>query len=96
MPYDYGPFDVDVYNELENLQEDGLAEVTRKPAFGSSHFSIDRSRARGRSQLALSELSDSTQDYIGRVVEWVRSLTFPQLVSAIYREYPDMKVNSVF
>lgn len=95
VPYDYGPFDIDVYNELENLQEDELVEVTRKPAFGHRTFQLtDQGLKEG--QIALSELSDNSQDYIGRVVDWVRSLTFPQLVSAIYREYPDMKENSVF
>ena len=95
VPYDYGPFDADVYNELEELQEDGLVEVTRKSAFGHRTFRLtDQGLKEG--QIAFSELSDSTQDYIGRVVKWVRSLTFRQLVSAIYREYPEMKENSVF
>jgi predicted phage gp36 major capsid-like protein len=35
-------------------------------------------------------------DYLGNVVDWVSSMTFPQLVRAIYAKYPAFKANSVF
>ena len=95
VPYDYGPFDVDVYHELEKLQEDGFVEVARNHPYGHRIFRLtDQGLEEG--EKTLSELSESYQDYITRVVEWVRSLTFPQLVSAIYRSYPETKEKSVF
>ena len=43
----------------------------------------------------LGELSDSTKDYIRRVSAFVLKLNFLQLVSAIYKAYPDMQKNSI-
>ena len=37
-----------------------------------------------------------TADYIRQLLVWVRRLSFSSLVAAIYREFPDMKENSVF
>jgi hypothetical protein len=34
--------------------------------------------------------------YIRQASEFVRSLSFTQLVSAIYKAYPEMRENSVF
>ena len=36
------------------------------------------------------------REYISRVFQWVRALSFEQLVRAIYAQYPEMKENSVF
>lgn len=45
---------------------------------------------------AVEQFSEQVKGYFYRLSEFVRSLSFPQLVSAIYKEYPDMKANSVF
>jgi hypothetical protein len=34
--------------------------------------------------------------YLEKVADWVSSLSFPQLVRAIYAKYPKYKANSVF
>ena len=34
--------------------------------------------------------------YLEKVVDWVSSLSFPELVRAIYAKYPQYKANSVF
>ena len=41
-------------------------------------------------------LDDNVRDYMGEVVSYVRDRSFSELVSAIYREYPEMQENSVF
>ena len=44
----------------------------------------------------LNTLDDKAIDYIRTVSTFVRSLTFTQLVAAIYRAYPAMRERSVF
>ena len=44
----------------------------------------------------LSSLSDRAQGFIIEVSDFVRRLSFTQLVSAIYNIYPEMRANSVF
>ena len=94
-PYDYGPYDRTVYSELEALARRGLVSIEATPGAGRRKFSLT---ATGHEvgQQALRRLSSRAQDYLQRVSSWVRSLSFAELVGAIYKQYPDMKVNSVF
>jgi hypothetical protein len=91
-PYDYGPFDSDVYSELDSMARAGLVDISE----GRYHpYSLTpKGYAEGRR--SLDDLPDETSEFLHATVGWVRSLRFDQLVAAIYRDYPDMKVNSVF
>ncbi|MET4802505.1 hypothetical protein [Bradyrhizobium sp. LB11.1] len=92
-PHDYGPFDRAVYDELDGLAKNDLTIVQ----------STGRYRVYGLSQegfqegsKALDKFSGNAKSYVSDVANWVRRLTFEQLVASIYNRYPDMKVNSVF
>ena len=92
-PYDYGPFDMAVYQEVDALKAHGLATVDGD---GSDRkYGLTR-EGREQGQVALEKLPEGVQVYAREVADWVRSLSFSELVSAIYRDYPDMKINSVF
>ena len=93
-PYHYGPFDAEVYQTLERLELAGDAKVH----WYGSRYRTYRLSTTGQQKGAdiLSALDDSVSDYLRRLSRWVRSLTFQQLVSAIYEKYPEMRVNSVF
>jgi uncharacterized protein len=92
-PYDYGPFDGAVYRELEALCRQGLVHI--EPAGSLKHYSLTGAGLAAAN--AISGAADArTKDYVHRAAVWVRSLGFADLVSAIYRKYPDMQVNSVF
>ena len=94
-PYDYGPFDKDVYLELENLQSDGLAEILMPSGPGSRIYKLTDEGFR-TGERSFEELPEDIRRYIGEAVNFVRSLSFAELVSAIYKAYPEMRVNSVF
>ncbi len=93
-PYDYGPFDPQVYCELEEMEADGLAEIHDPPLKSRTYRLTEKGQERGAE--ALAEVPEGIRVYIGNLVDFVRSQSFTELVSAIYRAYPDMKVNSVF
>lgn len=94
-PYDYGPFDVSVYNNLTILSEKGLVQIEGDPASKQRRYSLT---AKGQQvgEATLGTLVPNIQDYLKRVSEFVLRLTFAQLVSSIYKKYPAMKANSVF
>lgn len=94
-PYDYGPFDKDVYLELETLEEKGLVEILKTYSHGSRIYKLTDEGLKVGSE-NFNEFSKPVQQYICAVVEFVHSLSFAQLVSAIYEAYPEMRVNSVF
>lgn len=95
-PYDYGPFDRDVYVELSNLAALGLVTIEDVGRYnGGRRYSLTPAGEDVGSQY-LGALSPRAQAYIKSVSTWVRSLSFAELVGAIYKSYPDMKVNSIF
>jgi hypothetical protein len=89
--YDYGPFDAAVYEVIERQSE--LASVDRTSSMKT--FRLTR-RGQARGEEALVELSPGAREYIRSLSGWVRNLSFQQLVSAVYKEFPEMRANSVF
>jgi hypothetical protein len=95
QPYHYGPFDQSIYEDAEQLARDGLAVVTMAP---HGRWSEYRASAEGvaRSKAVRAEAPNAAVEYLERAVEWCRSLSFQQLVRAIYAKYPEFRQNSVF
>ena len=94
-PYDYGPFDKQVYETLESLDGNGLVEIFEANQYGSKTYRLTNEGHRIGNE-ALCQLPEAVQPYIREVVKFIRSLSFAELVSAIYQAYPEMGVNSVF
>ena len=93
VPYDYGPFDQAVYAGLDDLAQRNLALV--QPTGRYRVYGLSQAGHR-EGQRLLSVLSPSARHYVSNVANWVRQLSFQQLVASIYNRYPDMKANSVF
>lgn len=93
VPYDYGPFDSDVYSALDRASDEGWVEINR-----ASHVRTYALTPEGfaRGVAVLGTINEPARMFISSAAKWVNSLSFAQLVSAIYQRYPDMKVNSVF
>ncbi|HKI38528.1 MAG TPA: hypothetical protein VKA46_42160 [Gemmataceae bacterium] len=94
QPYDYGPYDRAVYEELRALTSRGLVSITKGKGASRAYHLIPEGNAEG--QVQLKKLPPATADYIRRLSAWVRRLSFEQLVSAIYRAFPDMSAKGVF
>lgn len=95
QPKDYGPFDPSVYSTLEELSDRGVVEIHGKP-FGKYRLYRLRDEAEEVAQSALDSLDPQYRDYLKRLSEWVKSLSFAKLIGSVYKEFPEMKVNSVF
>jgi hypothetical protein len=92
-PYNYGPFDKKVYTTLEELATEGHVEMIPQGSWTSYRLS-DKGKKEGAR--ILGSLSPKEQEYVSNVSQLVRKLSFSQLVSAIYKAYPEMQVNSAF
>ncbi len=92
-PYDYGPFDSAVYDQLTELSFEGKVDVT-----GTGRYRLYSLTSQGfqEGSRVLAGMAPEIAEYLRNLATWVRSLSFQQLVSAIYQAYPDMKVNSIF
>lgn len=92
-PYDYGPFDKRVYSTLELLAEEGFVDIVGTTSY-RSYTTTKRGQTKG--QELFDALPEKARAYIIKLSVFVRSLSFNELVSAIYQAYPDMQANSVF
>jgi len=93
--YDYGPFCQAVYGDAETLEQTGLVTITRPP---QSRYKLYTATEAGheRARALEQQLDADAVDYVGKAVRYTQSLSFNDLVAAIYKAYPEMKVNSVF
>lgn len=94
QPYDYGPFDREVYEALENLCLTGDVEVDRDWRGLRLYRLTGKGQSRGRESLGT--LDRAVSGEVTKLVKWVLAQSFTSLVSTIYKFYPDMKANSVF
>lgn len=94
QPYDYGPFDKQVYAVIDKLEDRGQAEVIHGGWARRRYRLTEEGQSRGED--ILEELGDREREYIKSVSDWVRRLSFSQLVSKIYQKYPHMAERSVF
>ncbi len=95
IPYNYGPFGSDIYVDADKLSAEGhLAQI---PVSGRA-WSIYQTTSAGqeRAQQIQSECDPALATHVKAVVQWVRSLSFGELLRAIYAQYPDFRQNSVF
>jgi hypothetical protein len=95
QPYNYGPFDIEVYNDAEWLGLRGLIFVDGSRGHSLRTYHLSDNGERCAKSLA-EQASASSLRYLRSLTEWVRSLSFAELVRAIYDAFPDMRQNSVF
>lgn len=95
QPYDYGPFDQAVYGALQSLASKGLVVINEETGKRWKEYLLTPEGQRIGEEF-FKQLDNGAALYISKLSEFVRSLNFAQLVSAIYKAYPEMKVNSVF
>lgn len=93
--YDYGPFDSAVYSDLDYLAlpQEGMVEIKRLGRYRTYHLT-ERGLKFGLAKL--SKLDAGAADYFGRAKDWVKSLSFQDLVKSIYQAYPAMRARSIF
>jgi uncharacterized protein len=94
-PYDYGPFDPDVYRDAEQLEKDGLISISYAQNLKWKVYTITPEGA-SLSEKVKKLLPQNLIQSISDIINHVRSLSFQELVKEIYTDYPAYSVNSVF
>jgi hypothetical protein len=74
-----------------------MRELEDRNLLISQHISYSLTpRGQSLGEECLGALSDKGRDYIRRLSDWMRPLSFQQLVSAVYREFPEVCRNGLF
>lgn len=95
-PYNFGPFSADVYADADQLEVEGLAQIARGAPGRSWSLYAATPDGLARAREVASQAPQGLPEYIARLVKWARSLTFQELVSAVYSAYPEQRRNSIF
>lgn len=90
QPYMYGPFAQEVYSDIERLY-DGMVVETFTGRRGRPFYRLAPGASTG-----LCSLPEELESGVRQIVEWVKGMSFKELVRAVYYLYPDQQLNSVF
>lgn len=93
--YNYGPFSRTVYDDLTAMAAVGLVVEDASPTRSVRVYRLTAAGLSAALEIA-GKVNPALQTYLGSVVEWVKALSFTQLVRAIYAKYPEYRENSVF
>jgi hypothetical protein len=98
-PYDYGPMSSAIYSDLDALVAKGIIEP--HPVSGKSWFrytATDEGRAAaGQCLMKLTgEVEKENARRLFDIKQEISGVSFNQLLDRVYRDHPDMAVNSVF
>ena len=95
LPYNYGPFCASIYDDLEHLASEGLVAIHDSPPRRWRSY-LTTPRGLERNQELRADIDPVIVDFLDRLVAWVTSKSFSDLLRAIYAKYPRYKENSVF
>jgi uncharacterized protein YwgA len=111
IAYDYGPFDRDLFENLEWLEKEGLVESSESRTFGGDKRYDYRLTRKGKRRFeqnvptsedqTLDDLSESQRklkriyDVAKEVVEEYNGIPISNLLRRVYDEYPEFAENSV-
>ena len=95
VPYHYGPFDKGIYPLLDRLVKKRLMEANAVPGLRWNLYKPTPSGQIKGDQI-LSDIREKPRSDIAKLACYVVQLSFDDLVSAIYRGFPEMEVNSIF
>ena len=94
-PYDYGPFDADIYLCLEELEKEGIVDIIGNP-FDRHRLYRLKENGNDVAKRAFDMIPEPYHNFLSRLAVWVKTVSFAQLVGAIYKEFPSMREKSVF
>jgi len=94
-PYDYGPFNPEIYSDVEILSLEGLAQIDNPLMRGWRRYGLTGEGTQKAREIA-DALDPELLDRLEEKVAWVKKQSFTSLVRSIYEKYPEYSVNSVF
>ena len=95
IPYHYGPFCLNIYEDADLLKFNDMININVNMIERWNIYSITDKGTKYADNLN-KQIKPELYDYTLKMVKWVKSKSFSQLISTIYKQFPEFKVNSVF
>lgn len=100
VPYDYGPFSKQLYNDLDSLEEAGLIKVDEEDMVDGKVKYTYHLTDRGESWVRDQFDSNTGIQEIGLLADRLKSkyndVLLSELIEEVYSEYPEYAENSVW
>ncbi len=85
IPYHYGPFAKEIYDDLERLRADGLVSVENDTEEDKTRITLSDP---SQSEAALAELPDDLKEDVVAVIDAYGDLDHNALLKTVYEKYP--------
>ena len=95
IPHNYGPFSAEICRDIDALVQKGDTNIVPNQFRTWKSYGLTQS-GRMEAEKALDALDPKVVNFLKSVVAWVVERDFPDLLQAVYDEYPEYAVNSVF
>jgi hypothetical protein len=91
--YNYGAFSAEIYQDLESPTLGRLVKTSSRPGRKWFEYAITQEGLKYAQRL---EVAPEIREHVSRLVDWARTLSFDNLVNAVYKAYPETRENSIF
>ena len=95
VPYHYGPFCLQIYEDVDFLKSKDLISIEVDTIRRWKTYSITDKGLNYIDNLR-KKIEPEVYGYLLKIIKWIKSQSFSQLMSSIYKQFPEFKVNSVF
>lgn len=98
FPYDYGPFSKELYEDIDNLVEEGVIEEreeTEEDGKKKYYYELTSEGKDTLEEKLQEEGSDSILDKIDEIKSQYNKMDLSELLDKIYAKYPDFAEESV-
>ena len=93
--HNWGPFSKAIFEDAEKLEAEGLVVIVRLPWRSMKEY-LPTEAGKRMAESFMKEVPGDSGSYLMRAVQWVRSLSFSELLTQIYKRYPEFRTNSLF
>lgn len=94
-PYNYGPFCAEIYLNAEKFSNEELVKISWSKGIRWREYSATTEGIKRYNKI-IGKLPKDIVKFIEELVKDIRNLSFQQLISYIYKNYPEYKENSIF
>jgi uncharacterized protein YwgA len=94
-PYLYGPCSFDVYADLRELVTEGYLSAAPAPGCSWNYYFLTEKGKKASDEIRAS-LDAKALDYLRRIKNFVRKLSFSELLKVVYQNFPEYATKSVF
>ena len=86
---------MNIYEDADLLKLDEMINIDVNTIGRRNIYSINDKGIKYVDNLK-KQIKPELYNYVSKIVKWVKDKSFSQLISKIYKQFPEFKVNSVF